>query len=91
MVPVVFFAPVLGAFSTVLVLVWVLFCFLGRLGNQILVELPQFELQLFERVTIGLVLRVALQVAAPPVSVLHDDVFCGTHEGKYSWTFQMRK
>ncbi len=91
MVSVVLFASVLGVFSTVLVLVLVLFCVLSRLGNQILVELPQFELQLFERVTIGLVLRVALQVAPPPLSILHDDVFCGTHEGKYSWTFQMRK
>lgn len=52
---------------------------LGRfwfLGDELLVLLPQLDLQLFERFPIGLLLLVAFQVAAPPVSVLNDDVFC---------------
>ena len=59
-------------------LVLVLFSFLF-LADEILVQLPQLELQLFKRLPIGLVLRVALKVAAPSVSVLHDDVLCGLH------------
>jgi hypothetical protein len=88
MMPVVLFACVWGVSWTVMVVVWMGFRFLG---DQVLVELPQLELQFLERIPIHLVLRVTLQEAAPSVSILHDDVFCGTHEGKYSRTFQMRK
>ena len=42
-------------------------------------QLPQLGLQVFERLPIDLVLRVAVQITPPPVSVLHDDVFHGMH------------
>jgi hypothetical protein len=36
-------------------------------------------------------LWIALQIPAPPVLFLQDDVFSGMHEGKYIWSFQVRK
>jgi hypothetical protein len=49
------------------------------LDDEILVQLPQLNLQIFERLPIGLVFRVAFQVTTPSVSILHDDVFRGVH------------
>lgn len=57
------------------------------LAGEFLMELPQLDLKFFERVSIGLELRIALQVATPPAFLLHDDVFGGMHQGKYSWSF----
>jgi hypothetical protein len=78
-------APVI--FSSVIV---VLFSF-RRLTGDLLVELPELDLELFERFPMDFILRIAFQVTAPPVVVLPEDVFRGAHQGKYSRTFYMRK
>ena len=61
------------------------------LSREFLVELPELGLKLFERLALGFVLRVALNIPAPPVVVLPEDVLGGTHQGKYSRTFLMGK
>lgn len=62
-----------------------------RLTREFLVQLPQFNLEFFERLPLDFILRVALQVATPSVVVLPEDVFRGAHQGKYSWSFMRRK
>ena len=69
----------------------VIFIWLLRLTRELLVQLPQLNLEFFERVSLDFVFRVALQVATPPVVVLPEDVFRGAHQGKYSWSFMRRK
>lgn len=49
------------------------------LDDKILVQLPQLDLQIFERLPMGLVIWIALQIPTPPVSVLYDNVFCRVH------------
>ena len=61
------------------------------LAREFLVQLPQFNLEFFERLPLDFILRVALQVATPSVVVLPEDVFRGAHQGKYSWSFMRRK
>lgn len=68
----------------------VLFLFL-RLTGELLVQLPELDLEFLERLPLDFILRVAFQVAAPAVVVLPEDVFGGAHQGKYSWTSYMRK
>lgn len=60
-------------------------------GGELLMQLPQLELQLLKRVPMRFKLWIALQIPAPPVFFLQDDVFSGMHEGKYIWSFQVRK
>lgn len=86
MMPVLFSVPKLGVFVfPMAVLVLGLFWFLS---HEILVQLPQFDLQFFERLPIGLLFWVSLQVASPSVSVLHDDVFCGMHHESIAGHFR---
>ncbi len=59
-------------------LVLVLLTFLCVAG-EFLVQLPQLNLEFFEGLPLDFILRVALQVAAPPVLVLPEDVFRGAH------------
>ncbi len=61
------------------------------LAREFLVQLPQLDLEFFERLPMDFILRVALQVATPSVVVLPEDVFRGAHQGKYSWSFMRRK
>jgi hypothetical protein len=71
-----------GGLTVILVmfhgLIVVFFWFL-RLTRELLVQLPQLDLEFFERLPLDFILRVALQVATPPVLLLEDDVFCGMH------------
>lgn len=48
-------------------------------AGEFLMQLPQLHLEFFERLTLHLVLRVALQVSTPSVVVLPENVFGGTH------------
>lgn len=73
--PIVFRIPVLILVSAA-VMGLVLFSFLA---GEDLMQLPQLDLQVFERLPIDLVLRVAFQITAPTVFVLPEDVFCGMH------------
>ena len=52
---------------------------LSILSGELLVQLPQLGLELLEGLGLGFILGVALQVAAPPVFILPEDVFGGTH------------
>lgn len=61
------------------------------LAREFLVQLPQLNLEFFERLSLDFILGIALQVATPAVVVLPEDVFRGAHQGKYSWTSYMRK
>ena len=49
------------------------------LAGEFLVQLPQLNLEFFERLPLDFIFRVALQIAAPPVFLLEDDVFGGMH------------
>lgn len=64
---------------------------LSGLSGELLVQLPQLDLEFFERLALDFILRVAFQVAAPAVVVLPEDVFRGAHQRKYSRSFHMRK
>lgn len=68
----------------------VLFSLFG-LSRELLVQLPQLDLEFFERLSMDFILRVAFEVAAPAVVVLPEDVFRGAHQRKYSRSFHMRK
>jgi hypothetical protein len=62
-----------------------------RLTGELLMQLPELDLEFFERLPLDFILGIALQVATPAVVVLPEDVFRGTHQGKYSWSFLRRK
>ena len=68
----------------------VLFSLFG-LSGELLVQLPELDLEFFERLALDFILRVAFQVAAPAVVVLPENVFGGAHQRKYSRSFHMRK
>jgi hypothetical protein len=87
MMSVRFSSPIVGLFS-VGVPALVRFSFLT---GEVLMQLPKLDLQIFERISAGLAFRVGLQITPPAVLVLPENVFRGMHQGKYSWTFQMRK
>ena len=60
-------------------------------AHEFLMHVPQLTLEVFEGGAIGFPFRIALEIATPPIVVLPKDVPGGLHQGKYSWTFQMRK
>ena len=78
-------APVLSFLMSML---W--FPFIS-VAHKFLMHMPQLALEVFEGSSIGFSFRIALQIATPPIVVLPEDVPGGLHQGKYSWTFQMRK
>lgn len=50
-------------------------------------QIAKFELQVFERLSVRDVVRIALQVAAPPALFFPEYIFRRVHDGdKYSWT-----
>ena len=54
---------------------------------EIALQIAKFELQVFERLSIRDVVRIALQVAAPPALFFPEYIFRRVHDGdKYSWT-----
>lgn len=57
------------------------------LVREIALQIAKFELQVFERLAIRDVVRIALQVAAPPALFFLEYIFRRVHDGdKYSWT-----
>ena len=68
----------------------ILFSLFG-LSGELLVQLPELDLELFERLSLDFIFGIAFQVAAPAVVVLPEDVFRGAHQRKYSRSFHMRK
>ncbi len=73
-----------------LMMAMVQFSFVGMI-HEILMHVPQLALELFEGRSIGFPFRIALEMAAPSIAVLPEDVSGGMHQAKYSETFQMSK